>query len=263
MAGKLAHWKADEGIWMDIAIGIVTAAIPQEAQPHGYSWWTGLDHDSRSVNTQVWFIVGHFVFTDRCSIEARPMRKRLIFQCDCFARFAVVHRHLADDYESSSHSKAEVRKRDWRKRVSGIENRLSWDQSGSWAYRLLGHNRYKPSGACTGRECGEKWRILRIRWITEKKVTLCNITVFNTALHTKIHNAANNHDISYLAWAANLRYKQRARDMPRAFFFLYQKTTQKLLYFFTASIIPHAKDMANRGFWICREPGSEMYRLIG
>ena len=70
------------------------------------------------------------MFTDRCSIEARPMRKRLIFQCDCFARFAVVHRHLADDYESSSHSKAEVRKRDWRKRVSGIENRLSWTNQG-------------------------------------------------------------------------------------------------------------------------------------
>lgn len=27
---------------------------------------------------------------------------------------------------------------------------------------------------------------------------LCNISVFNTALHRKIHNAANNHDISYL-----------------------------------------------------------------
>lgn len=48
------------------------------------------------------------MFTDRCSIEARPMLNRMIFQCDCFARFAVVHRHLADDYESSSHSKAEV-----------------------------------------------------------------------------------------------------------------------------------------------------------
>ena len=43
---------------------------------------------------------------------------------------------------------------------------------------------------------------------------------------------------SYPSPSANLRYKQRARDMPRAFFFLYQKTTQKLLYFFTASIIP-------------------------
>ena len=42
------------------------------------------------------------------------MRKRLIFQCDCFARFAVVHRHLADDYESSSHRKAEVRNRELR-----------------------------------------------------------------------------------------------------------------------------------------------------
>ena len=45
------------------------------------------------------FIAGHFVFTDRRSIEARPMRNRLIFQCDCFARFAVVRRHLAGDYE--------------------------------------------------------------------------------------------------------------------------------------------------------------------
>ena len=42
------------------------------------------------------------------------MRHRLIFQCDCFARFAVVHRHLADDYESSSHRKAEVRNRELR-----------------------------------------------------------------------------------------------------------------------------------------------------
>ena len=47
------------------------------------------------------------MFTDRRSIEARPMRKRLIFQCACFARFAVVRRQLADDYESSPHSKAE------------------------------------------------------------------------------------------------------------------------------------------------------------
>ena len=54
------------------------------------------------------------MFTDRRSIEARPMRNRLIFQCDCFARFAVVHRHLADDYESSSHRKAEVRNRELR-----------------------------------------------------------------------------------------------------------------------------------------------------
>ena len=83
--------------------------------------------------------------------------------CDCFARFAVVSRYLDGDYETSPHSKAKVRNRDWRKRVSGIENRLSRKQSGSWTYRLLGHNRYEPSGACTGRECGEKWRILRIR----------------------------------------------------------------------------------------------------
>ena len=103
------------------------------------------------------------MFTDRRSIEARPVRNRLIFQCDCFARFAVVRRHLAGDYESLPHSKAEVRNRDWRKRVSGIENRLSRNQSGSWTYRLLGQTRYEPSGACTGRECGEKWRILRIR----------------------------------------------------------------------------------------------------
>ena len=158
----------------------------------------------RSVNTKVWFIVGHFVFTDRRSIEARPVRNRLIFQCDCFARFAVVLRHLAGNYEIQPHSKAEVRNRDWRKRVSGIENRLSRKPSGSWTYRLLGHNRYEPSGACTGRECGEKWRILRIRRITERKDNLCNISVFNTDLHRKIHNAANNHDISYLLWTATV-----------------------------------------------------------
>ena len=80
----------------------------------------------------------------------------MIFLCDCFARFAEVLRRLADDYETLAHSKAEVRNRDWRKRVSGIENRLSRNQSGSWTYRLLGHSRYEPSGACTGRECGKK-----------------------------------------------------------------------------------------------------------
>ena len=65
------------------------------------------------------------MFTDRRSIEARPMRNRLIFLCDCFALFAVVLRHLAGNYEIRPHSKEEVRNRDWRKRVSGIENRLS------------------------------------------------------------------------------------------------------------------------------------------
>ena len=34
------------------------------------------------------------MFTDRCSIEARPMRIRLIFLCDCFARFAEALRTL-------------------------------------------------------------------------------------------------------------------------------------------------------------------------
>ena len=79
--------------------------------------------------------------------------------CECFARFAEVLRRLADDYETLAHSKAEVRNRDWRKRVRGVENRLSRSQSGSWTYRLRGRNRYKPSEACTSRECGEKWRI--------------------------------------------------------------------------------------------------------
>ena len=65
------------------------------------------------------------MFTDRHSIEARPVRNWLISQCDCFARFAEVLRRLADDYETLAHSKAEVRNRDWRKRVSGIENLLS------------------------------------------------------------------------------------------------------------------------------------------
>ena len=44
-------------------------------------------------------------------------------------------------------------------------------QSGSWTYRLLGHNRYEPSGACTGRECGEKWS-------TGRYITLQTITIF-------------------------------------------------------------------------------------
>lgn len=48
----------------------------------------------------------HFVFTDRRSIEARPAQKRAIFLCDCFARFAVVLRHLSRDYETLPHSKA-------------------------------------------------------------------------------------------------------------------------------------------------------------
>ena len=65
-------------------------------------------------------------------------------------------RHFADDYETLPHIKAWVRNRDWRKMVSGIENRLSCKPSGSWTYRSLGHNRYEPSGACRGRECGEK-----------------------------------------------------------------------------------------------------------
>ena len=53
------------------------------------------------------------------------MRNLTIFLYDCFVCSAVVHRYLAGDYETSPHSKAEVRNRDWRKRVSGIENRLS------------------------------------------------------------------------------------------------------------------------------------------
>ena len=90
-------------------------------------------------------------------------------------------------------------------------------QSGRWTYRLLGHNRYEPSGACRGRECGEKWRILRIRWITERKDNLCNISVFNTALHRKIHNAANNHDISYL-WRAAIIFDEKREPVIRLFF---------------------------------------------
>lgn len=82
--------------------------------------------------------------------------------CDCFARFAVVSRYLDGDYETAPQSnRYEI--------VIGenglavLKNRLSRNQSGIWTYRLLGHNRYEPSGACRGRECGEKWRILRIR----------------------------------------------------------------------------------------------------
>ena len=36
------------------------------------------------------------------------MWNRLIFQCDCFARFVAVLRHLARDYDILPHSKAEV-----------------------------------------------------------------------------------------------------------------------------------------------------------
>ena len=46
--------------------------------------------DKRSICLKLRFLAGHFVFTGRRIIEARTMRNRLIFLCDCFVRFAEV-----------------------------------------------------------------------------------------------------------------------------------------------------------------------------